>query len=522
MRVKFFASLLVAISLGFSIPQASAADVPLLTWERGKEQNIVLGGGAITNNWQIVLIQKDKVVLQFSKSRINKEGFVVYSATIPNSLPDGSYTVQTNSENSPNSIVAGVNLVTMTRYSIAQIPGALIFLLLVLAFLTSTLSTLRSRKYGNYSYLVSRVFSETETEEMKSIPKILRRIYRIRRDIHLSIKPSLLRFNLESNGQLLHKLSPTAWAGLPLVAAIFGILVAERTQSSGGIPNTPLIIIAVIALIGVIDGFSGLVALMSFTLIQVITGSVTSLRDFMAVLSLGMGWFVPGLIAFLYLIVGAKDFGSHIPSMSIGVKRIINLFGSGAVAGTVFYASQILTESVSLRVSPQNSQLIYLSGLIGIAIALRGEIEPRIEKYRAIRPGKQKLEILNITPTKAITIEAVVAVCVFSACVAYIWTQSLQVSAISALMVSLPFALLLIRIPKLEIAFFRKIPRLVLAESIVIAFITYLVFLYIQTLPYEVNQKTQALLLFGFIPTLAHAMYSALHDWADSRELASV
>jgi hypothetical protein len=115
MRVKFFASLLVAISLGFSIPQASAADVPLLTWERGKEQNIVLGGGAITNNWQIVLIQKDKVVLQFSKSRINKEGFVVYSATIPNSLPDGRYTVQTNSENSPKSIVAGVNLVTMTR-----------------------------------------------------------------------------------------------------------------------------------------------------------------------------------------------------------------------------------------------------------------------------------------------------------------------------------------------------------------------------------------------------------------------
>ena len=522
MRVKFFASLLVAISLGFSIPQASAADVPLLTWERGKEQNIVLGGGAITNNWQIVLIQKDKVVLQFSKSRINKEGFVVYSATIPNSLPDGSYTVQTNSENSPNSIVAGVNLVTMTRYSIAQIPGALIFLLLVLAFLTSTLSTLRSRKYGNYSYLVSRVFSETETEEMKSIPKILRRIYRIRRDTHLSIKPSLLRFNLESNGQLLHKLSPTAWAGLPLVAAIFGILVAERTQSSGGIPNTPLIIIAVIALIGVIDGFSGLVALMSFTLIQVITGSVTSLRDFMAVLSLGIGWFVPGLIASLYLIVGAKDFGAHIPSMSIGVKRIINLIGSGAVGGTVFYASQILTESVSLRVSPQNSQLIYLAGLIGLAIALRGEIEPRIEKYRANRPGLQKLEILNFTPTKAITIEAVVAISVFSACVAYVWTQSLQVSAIFALVVSLPFVLLLVRISKLEAAFLRKIPRLVLAESVLIAAITYVVFLYIQTLPYEVNQKSQALLLFGFIPTFAHAIYSALHDSADSRELASV
>jgi hypothetical protein len=163
--------------------------------------------------------------------------------------------------------------------------------------------------------------------------------------------------------------------------------------------------------------------------------------------------------------------------------------------------------------------LIYLSGLIGIAIALRGEIEPRIEKYRATRPGLQKLEILNFTPTKAITIEAVVAISVFSACVAYVWTQSLQVSVIFALVVSLPFVLLLVRISKLEIVILKRIPRLVLVESIVIAAITYLVFLYIQTLPYEVNQKSQALLLFGFIPTFAHAIYSALHDSAESREL---
>jgi hypothetical protein len=84
MKAKFLASLLVVMSLGLSIPQASAVDVPLLTWERGKEQNIVLGGGATTNNWQIVLVQKKKIILQFSKSKISKEGFVVYSATMPN------------------------------------------------------------------------------------------------------------------------------------------------------------------------------------------------------------------------------------------------------------------------------------------------------------------------------------------------------------------------------------------------------------------------------------------------------
>ena len=72
MRVKFFALALIGAFMGLAIPQASAVDVPLLTWERGKEQNIVLGGGAITNDWQIVLVQKNEVILKFSKSKINK------------------------------------------------------------------------------------------------------------------------------------------------------------------------------------------------------------------------------------------------------------------------------------------------------------------------------------------------------------------------------------------------------------------------------------------------------------------
>lgn len=521
MRVKFFALALIAVNLCLSIPQASAVDVPLLTWERGKEQNIVLGGGAITNDWQIVLVQKNEVILKFSKSKINKEGFVVYSAVIPNSLAEGSYTVETVASNAPRSIVAGINLVTMTRYTIAQIPAALIFLLLVLAFLTSTLSTLRGRKYRSYSYLISRNFSEEDSEAMKSVPRVLRRIYRVRRDAHLSLKPSLLRFNLESNGQFLHKLSPTAWAGLPLVSALFGLYVANQTQTNGGIPNTPLLLLAIAALIGLVDGFSGITILISFTLIEVITGSVTSLRDFIAVLSLGIGWFAPALIASLYLIVGAKDFGAHIPSMSAGLKRIINLIGSGSVGAIVFVASQILTESISQRVSPYHSKVNYLAVFIGLLIALRGELEPRIDKYRANHLGLQKLEILNFAPAKAITIEAVAAIFAFSACVAYVWTSSILVSGIFAFAVAFPFVLLLVRLSKLEIALLTRIPRQVLAESIVIAVITFAVFLYIQTLPYEVNQKSQALLLFGFIPTFLHAIYSALHDLADSRELAT-
>jgi hypothetical protein len=336
----------------------------------------------------------------------------------------------------------------------------------------------------------------------------------------LSLKSSLLRFNLESNGQLLHKLSPSTWAGLPLAAALFGVYVANQTQANGGIPNTPLLILAIAAVIGVLDGFSGISMLVSFTIIEVVTGGVNSLRDFIAILSLGIGWFAPALIAFLYLIVGTKDFGSHIPSMSSGIKRSINLFGSGLIGGIVFMAAQILTESISQRVSPHHSEMIYLSAFIGVLILVRGGVEPRIDKFRANNLGIQKLEILNFAPSRAITIEAVASIFAFSACVAYVWTNSPQVSAVFALVVIVPFALLLVRVSKVEIALLKKFPRQVLAESILVSALTFVVFLYIQTLPYEVNQKSQALLLFGFLPTFIHAIYSAIHDLADSRELA--
>ena len=38
---------MAGIALVMSVPVASAADIPVLTWEKGKEHNIVLGGNGI-------------------------------------------------------------------------------------------------------------------------------------------------------------------------------------------------------------------------------------------------------------------------------------------------------------------------------------------------------------------------------------------------------------------------------------------------------------------------------------------
>ena len=51
--LRWIAALLIAI---FATPTAAQAiDVPLLTWERGRVQQVVLGGGAYTANWVVTL-----------------------------------------------------------------------------------------------------------------------------------------------------------------------------------------------------------------------------------------------------------------------------------------------------------------------------------------------------------------------------------------------------------------------------------------------------------------------------------
>jgi hypothetical protein len=59
MRTKLLAAFLLGFYLVVSIPTAKAADLPVLTWERGKEHNIVLGGSNV-QSWQMVLHSTNK------------------------------------------------------------------------------------------------------------------------------------------------------------------------------------------------------------------------------------------------------------------------------------------------------------------------------------------------------------------------------------------------------------------------------------------------------------------------------
>ena len=90
---KLFAGLLIAFST-LSMAPANAQDIPVLSWEKGKEHNIVLGGNSLVKNWKIQLVSQNSAPLDFTQSKIDPKGYVVFSVQIPDSYTTGVYTVE--------------------------------------------------------------------------------------------------------------------------------------------------------------------------------------------------------------------------------------------------------------------------------------------------------------------------------------------------------------------------------------------------------------------------------------------
>ena len=232
-----FTYLLGALFLFLSTPHASATDIPTLTWERGKVQNIVVGNASQQANWKIMLLSERISDVTFAPSKVNDRGFIVYSVELKSSLPLGQYSaVVFGDGNSGGTEIAFVQVVELKSFSILDSKYEVGLLGALLTFVLVLLSTLKARKY---SFI--RFFQEDKLVEdgsllyAKNIPRFAYKFYLYRINSLHSFKPSLMKFLMEFNDTFLHKLSPLAWVLLPtvgLIAGIYGGLVtAQETYS---------------------------------------------------------------------------------------------------------------------------------------------------------------------------------------------------------------------------------------------------------------------------------------------------
>jgi len=521
--------LLAAVFAVLAPTVASAVDIPLLTWERGRVQEVVLGGGAVTNQWTVEMIGQNRPPLVFTPSKANTAGYIVYSLSLADNVPLGAYSIVTVGSGSPQTTVAGVNVIAMTIYSVTTVPRDLAFIIAMIAFLTAAISVLRARKYGHISFVNTQSvlnehatdfdedLSEYDINNPKNRMGPASRAFDLRSRAISSMPKSLFRFLILRDGELAHRLSPLLYSLMPVVGVIGAFVASVEVSKAGSLAKTGVAAFVAIALVGILDSFSGLVATLAFWVIQLFLGNVTSFRDLMVLVALGICWVAPSLFGTLFRDATGKDFTTQ-GSPQKTLIRYLGLLEAGVVGGALFYLGQKLITSLLASVTPTRHIALVDVIVVGLAVIAKGLADDFSDK--SFKPAesarRESIEVKRVSsPQTAFALFAIFFA--FS----YIWTQSSGKSLLFAILFSAPYFLLFIRFDMERVSFMTAVPRNIFAESIVTAAVTLAVFLQVSGLPLLSSQKSGLFLLLAGIPGVIHAFYSAVCDSAERKGIIS-
>jgi hypothetical protein len=493
---KFLAALAAVFTLMLGTPVASAADIPILTWEKGKEHNIVLGGNGIVKDWAIQLKSEAGSPLRFKQSREDERGFVVFSVAIPSSYPSGIYTVETNSEQEGSKIVAGVRIIEISDYNLIQIPTKLFIILFTLIILISTLSMLRMQKYERIEYLRGKLAAAPGGP--------VGFLYRFRESSIEEIHRSIFKFQLIREGELLYKFSPSAWAVLPWVALGLGALVSANERLIQGVQLTPVLFYAGIAVIGLLDPFSGFMAGVGFAVVHCVTGDVSTVRAAMSLVAISVGWFAPGLISSLYSDALNKD------SYPLFVKRFLPDLLASAIGGLVFFSAQLLTNSFADHPVPISASGYLVPAIFSFLVFARIQAEKWLNKDLHQTGENYQIRVLQLP--RVISPRTILLAAGYFAAAIYVWTESWDYALKTALILAVPMLILMVRFENPVVPFLRKLDRHIFVETTVLLVIAFILFNYIQSLPIEVTQKGRMFISYTVVLLLIHGFYSSVCD----------
>ncbi|MFM1951856.1 MAG: hypothetical protein RJA33_650 [Actinomycetota bacterium] len=508
-RLKVIALALIALVLAPATAQAF--DIPLLTWERGREQQVVLGGGAYASDYVVTLEGNGQDPLTFTASSKNEAGYIVYSLRIPADFPTGAYSIVTIGNGSPRTTVAGVSLIEAQSYTVTSNLFDLTLIIAIFVFLTGIVSTIRARKYSFIGFasaqVLPRLTDPIYEDEGNFFARLEKAPYRIRVRLLTSLNPSILRFILVREGELSHRISKLLYGLTPLVGAIAGVITGVELNRNGGIATTPMTIFIIVAAIAIFDAFAGVMATLAFWASQVFTGNVTSFRDVMVALAIGLAWVGPSLFAALLRDVIGRDFTSRNTAGRDPIQ-VLGILGSALVGTSVFYLGHALVNSVIYTEQLIRDISLAQIAVITGALLIRGFADLIVlASTKTVETRDESFYIARVnSPVTAFAMIATIYAFVF------IWTENAQNSFFVAILFALPYFFSFIRFGAIKLIKSDRIPRNILLESAVISGVTFIVFRQISTQPLLIDQRAFLMLLLAGIAPVLHAIYSAIYS----------
>jgi len=503
--------LLIAIFSSIFVQSVSAFDFQVFTWERGKIQQVIIGEAKRGTTWKVEMVGQGIEPIPFISSSQNDAGYYVFTAEIPDETPLGAYSIEATGDGGTKRIIAGISLIEKTTYDITKTTD-LTSVIALLTFITASFSTLRALKYSRFRISTLDNLDIAEVEEKNILKRIFAYLLNLRSKLTNGVNPSLLRHLLVQEGATLKKLSKPAYHLFPLAGIVLGIVAGFDAQTNAGFENTSLTFFFLMSIIGLIDAFSGISALLSFWLVQFYFGEISSLRDLLIVSAAAIAWIGPALLSRLFLDSILIDLTNAKFKAGELWAKIISIAFSAITAISIFFGGHLLLLSLILDVSDDFAMKTHYILVIGVVALIKAASLSFIPE-KSGQDNSEEFEVVRIVSPQ-------IAFVAFGAILgyAYIWTGNFGRAIIAAALFATPYLLLLVRFESLAIHQFAKVRRNLVLEASITTALSFVIYSQMQRLPELTQDRTELFLILAGFPVLIHGLYSSICDSAQRKE----
>jgi hypothetical protein len=494
-------------------PLAIAADIPLLTWEKGKSQSVVLGGGNIDNNWKVFLKSSDAKLIELTPSISNQAGFIVYSLNVPRDISEGAYSVITKGDSSPETLVAAIEIVEMQRYEITRVPGDLLFFLLSLALWFSALAALRGKQFRVVTFLTStgpkeRFLAGEPVEGFIEHVHKLNRFEKLRINIYEQLPDSFFKFLLKSDSRGIHLEFPILWSLLPgisiAVSSVLGYLTRNDLDLS--VVGLALVLLISLSFIGSLDIYSGILGAFAFIAVRLWLLPDFSISSIALTIVTSLVFFLPALISSYFAALVTK-------TMVSGVYQTMNASIFQWLFPLVFLHSAFLIQR-SITGSTQST--LGVEALLAAAVFSGRQIETFLSNSGLKwRKRIRIVEEFEITLGRLMSPSFVFSIFTLLVVIFYSWTLTFSTAITLGLIVTSPLFLLVIRPTWQGLRFLNKVKRNHLVEMLAVVALSIAAFMGVQYLPFVAGTSALQIVFLGLLPVFLHALISFAADLSE-------
>ena len=500
MRNKLAHAVTAALFTLTFIGSANALQIPLLTWEQGKSQSVVLGGPTAENNWRVILKSDAGYEKDFTSSRSNSAGYRVYSLNLPNDLPVGNYRIETRAANYPNTLVAQVLIIPLAVYEAPRAPLDLLIIMLLLAVMISVTSLLRNSKFRLPSYpnYLADLQSLNSGEYIASRKRLhFNSLEMLRVKAYVLMPDTLLRSLLLLDGSCNFQGKAVRYLLLPFSSALTTLaLYASQRESDSIISSLSLMLIGLVVAISIMDLFSGLLSAALYLVFSVLFFSGIGLKSVTASILVALIFVIPTL--FISMGTYLEDDASRDRKFPL----VISLIGVSFLP-----MAYLILRSFDDSESDLVGLLVLISiGLLALSWYKAVEIRTFLNSANSENSSEiiQARDVLRIiSPTTIISIYLVLL------SIFFIWSENLAISLIASTFWCAPLYISMIKFESNLFSNFRNWYRSTFLEIALVIAMIYGIYYLLNSLPLLVQDRSKLMLSILALPVVIHALYVA-------------